>query len=189
MKKIENQEIISFYGKLLEPLGFVIVPKKVSDYKTPKPKNIERYENLDVVGIEKALAELKIKTQNLNKVSSDIKEKAISFMNRQTPNNYTEPLYTGMYGKNVINKTSVKVINQELDETTQLMRYLEEIKIGKIQQELLSKAQEEDNLIRDLKIVRGVGSPTLVVSISEEKEEKEDDTIGETKESHKKKRE
>lgn len=166
MAEIKTKDVISFYRKLIDPLGYTIIskaPKKDTDEFVPK--EADKYAKMESIEIEKEMGDVKVHMETLQGNMGKLKEKAISFMNTQAPTDYTKPMYTAMYAKNSIPKAAVKVVSKDYEEAKKLMNYLEKLKGTKLKEELTTKFQEQTEEEAALEISKGMGSPELIIRI------------------------
>jgi hypothetical protein len=168
MEKIKNEEIVNLYRKLLEPMGYNVVPKptdKDLEAKAWKPADAETLSKMSSVELEKNIQDLKAQQTNLNKKMSDIKEKVITTMNQLAKNEITESLYTGMYAANAINKQAIKIESAVLVEISKRIDYLQNKKKDALMKETFETLKKEVKDITNIEVVKQLGGPELKVSI------------------------
>jgi len=166
MAEIKTKDIISFYKKMIDPLGYTIISKSVKQ-ETDKfvPKDADKYGKMESIEIEKEMADVKAHIDTLEANMNKVKEKAINFMNTQAPTDYTKPMYTAMYAKNSIPKTAVKVVSGDHEGAKKLLNYLDLLRGEKLKEELTTKFNEKTEEEAELEIVKGMGSPELIIRI------------------------
>jgi len=151
--EITEKNVINLYRHLIDPLGYVIIPKPEKTLTGWEPKDDkDRYAKMDSMSITREIAELKSRQEVLQKRIAEIKEKVIAFMNLQQPNIVTQKLYTGTYGKNTVEKNSIKVDSQEMDLNKKLVNYLETLCNQRIKEEILTKLMEVSEDIEDFDV-------------------------------------
>jgi hypothetical protein len=165
----QKRDTISFYKQLLDPMGYTIMPKVAPIVKDtswrPKAEDIKKYNEMDSLKVEKTIQELKSTIVVMQRTLSDIKQKVVEYMNRQEPNEFTQPLYTGTYTKGSILKTGIKLESEALIETQNLINYLTALKLDKLKEELVQGLQRQVSTITSAEVNKELGEPTLVVNI------------------------
>lgn len=165
----QKRDTISFYKQLLDPMGYTIMPKVAPIVKDtswrPKAEDIKKYNEMDSLKVEKTIQELKSTIVVMQRTLNDIKQKVVEYMNRQEPNEFTQPLYTGTYTKGSVLKMGIKLESEALIETQNLINYLTALKLDKLKEELVQGLQRQVSTITSAEVNKELGEPTLVVNI------------------------
>jgi ribosomal protein L20A (L18A) len=168
MEKIKNEEVVSLYRKLLEPMGYNVVPKptdKELEAKAWKPADAETLGKMSSVELEKNIQDLKAQQTNLNKKMGDIREKIVVAMNQLAKNEATESLYTGMYAANAINKQAIRIESAISIELSKRIDYLQNKKKDALLKETFESLKKEVKDITNMEVIKQLGGPELKVSI------------------------
>jgi len=168
MEKIKPEEIVNLYRKLLEPMGYNVVPKptnKELEGKIWKPADAEIFSKMPSVELEKHIQDFKAQQINLNKKMADIKEKVTALMNQLAKNEATESLYTGMYAANAVNKQAIKVESIALADLSRKIDYLQNLKKDALIKETFDALKKEVKDITSIEVIKQLGGPELKVSI------------------------
>lgn len=168
----KTKQIIDLYRTLVDPMGYTIVLKKTETAEAEKwkPENKEVYLTkdgktiIDSIELEKKIQELKVQSEGLKKVMGETKQKIITFMNMEPPNDLTNILYTNSEGK-AINPVTIRVFSKRLDYVTKLIDYIIELKRKKLMYEMLAKVKVENENISTLEVCKETGGPQLKVNI------------------------
>jgi predicted nucleic acid-binding Zn-ribbon protein len=168
MEKIKNEEVVNLYRKLLEPMGYNVIPKpteKELDAKIWKPADAEAFNKMASVELEKHIQDLKAQQTSLNKKMADIKDKVTELMNQLAKNEVTESLYTGMYAQNAISKQAIRIESAALADLSKRIDYLQNKKKEALIKETFEALRKEVKDITDIEVVKQLGGPELKVSI------------------------
>jgi hypothetical protein len=169
MEKIKPEEIVNVYRKLLDPMGYNIIPKLTSkeleaNIWTP-PEAEEIYLKMSSIELEKKIQDLKVQQSNLAKELGNIKEKVIAEMNKIAKNEVTDSLYTGMYAANAINKNAIRIESHTADYLSKMIGYLQNRKKEMLIRETLDILRKEVKTITSVEVVKLLGGTELKVMV------------------------
>jgi hypothetical protein len=169
MEKIKPEEIVNVYRKLLDPMGYNVVPKLTSKELEANiwapPESEEIYLKMSSIELEKKIQDLKVQQSNMAKELGNIKEKVIVEMNKIAKNEVTDSLYTGMYAANAINKNAIRIESHTADYLSKMIGYLQNRKKEMLIRETLDILRKEVKTITSVEVVKLLGGTELKVMV------------------------
>ena len=163
MTEITKKDMLNFYRSILDPMGFVITIKPVKQEEPWKPKDADKYDQLNTQDLEKQLANLKVQMDNMQKIMREVRDKAVNMIGQRLPNDYTKDIYIA---NNMVEKNSVIMTCQALDENNRVYQYLDQLRLQKYKEELLEAFQEKQPGVLSMEMVKeNLGARQLKISL------------------------
>lgn len=167
MSSIKEKDLVMLYKKLLDPMGYMVIPKVVKRKEAPKwlPDEPEKFDAMKTIEVEQELNDAKAKLLKLDEYMVSVKEKAIEYMNSVKPTAYTEELYKGTYASNAILKSSVVIDCKLHAYCKDLIEYLEMLLLDKLNLELVIQFRKEQKGLLNMEVNRDGAQVKLKIEV------------------------
>ena len=140
MTQIKKHEVVDMYRKLLDPMGYTVVekkrPKSLFEQWKPKKTEADLYAEMSLDKLGKEVTRAETEKAELQAKILDIKRDTVDYLKRVGPSLVTQGIFRATMAGVVVDKRSIVVECEKLNELTSLISYLKETQRHKLIQEL-----------------------------------------------------